>query len=81
MVILLCRYLFLPLFSLGLLRTGNEEQVVAIKVLKESAGRSAEKDFVREVTIMSAFKHSNILSLVGVVYRGKVYIYLFNGFL
>jgi serine/threonine protein kinase len=45
--------------------------VVAIKVLKESAGRSAEEDFVREVSIMSAFRHPNILTLVGIVYRGK----------
>lgn len=55
----------------GLLRTANGEEVVAIKVLKESAGRSAEEDFVREVSIMSAFRHPNILTLVGVVYRGQ----------
>lgn len=46
---------------------------MAIKVLKESAGRSAEEDFVREVSIMSAFRHANILSLIGVVHRGKPY--------
>lgn len=40
-------------------------------MLKESASRSAEEDFVREVSIMAAFRHENILSLVGVVYRGK----------
>lgn len=49
---------------------------MAIKVLKESAGRSAEEDFVREVSIMSAFRHPNILSLVGVVYRGDLYIFI-----
>lgn len=59
------------IFVIGLLRTTAEEQVVAIKVLKESAGRNAEEDFVREVSIMSAFRHPNILALVGVVYRGK----------
>ncbi|XP_047986855.1 NT-3 growth factor receptor-like isoform X1 [Leguminivora glycinivorella] len=53
----------------GLLRLENDEKVVAIKVLKKSAGRSAEEDFVREVSIMSAFRHSNILSLIGVVHR------------
>ncbi|CAG4968468.1 unnamed protein product [Colias eurytheme] len=56
----------------GVLRISNGEQVVAIKVLKESAGRSAEEDFVREVSIMSAFRHPNILSLVGVVYRDDI---------
>ncbi|KAG6459342.1 high affinity nerve growth factor receptor isoform X2 [Manduca sexta] len=56
----------------GLLRTANDEQVVAIKVLKESAGRSAEEDFVREVSIMSAFRHPNILTLIGVVYKDDI---------
>ncbi|CAK1549742.1 unnamed protein product [Leptosia nina] len=56
----------------GVLRINSGEQVVAIKVLKESAGRSAEEDFVREVSIMSAFRHPNILSLVGVVYRDDI---------
>ncbi|PZC83338.1 tyrosine-protein kinase transmembrane receptor Ror isoform X1 [Helicoverpa armigera] len=56
----------------GLLRTTADEQVVAIKVLKESAGRNAEEDFVREVSIMSAFRHPNILALVGVVYRDDI---------
>ncbi|XP_071448591.1 muscle, skeletal receptor tyrosine protein kinase-like [Hetaerina americana] len=41
--------------------------IVAIKVLKESASREAEEDFLREVEIMSAFQHENILSLIGVV--------------
>ncbi|XP_026738071.1 tyrosine-protein kinase transmembrane receptor Ror-like isoform X2 [Trichoplusia ni] len=56
----------------GLLKTTTDEQVVAIKVLKESAGRNAEEDFVREVSIMSAFRHPNILALVGVVYRDDI---------
>ncbi|CAH0689522.1 unnamed protein product [Chilo suppressalis] len=56
----------------GLLRANSGESVVAIKVLKESAGRSAEEDFVREVSIMSAFRHPNILTLVGVVYRNDI---------
>ncbi|XP_042212937.1 mast/stem cell growth factor receptor kita-like isoform X2 [Homarus americanus] len=50
--------------------TGEEEEVnltVAVKVLKESAGVEAEADFRREVEIMSAFKHENILSLIGIV--------------
>ncbi|XP_049873784.1 tyrosine-protein kinase transmembrane receptor Ror-like isoform X2 [Pectinophora gossypiella] len=56
----------------GLLRTNNGEEIVAIKVLKESAGRTAEEDFVREVSIMSAFRHNNILALIGVVYRDDI---------
>ncbi|KAL4715130.1 hypothetical protein ACJJTC_012177 [Scirpophaga incertulas] len=56
----------------GLLRSNNGELVVAIKVLKESAGRTAEEDFQREVSIMSAFRHPNILALVGVVHRDDI---------
>ncbi|XP_014253444.1 NT-3 growth factor receptor-like [Cimex lectularius] len=40
---------------------------VAIKVLKDSATKEAEDDFMREVEIMTSFHHSNILSLLGVV--------------
>lgn len=40
-----------------------------MKVLKESASREAEEDFMREVEIMSTFRHENILSLIGVVLR------------
>lgn len=46
-------------------------EIVAIKVLKENATREAEEDFIREVEIMSAFRHNNILSLLGMVVRGK----------
>ncbi|XP_026487648.2 NT-3 growth factor receptor-like isoform X1 [Vanessa tameamea] len=53
----------------GVLRSTTAEEQVAIKVLKDNAGRSAEEDFVREVSIMSAFRHPNILTLIGVVYR------------
>ncbi|XP_058807522.1 muscle, skeletal receptor tyrosine protein kinase-like isoform X2 [Phymastichus coffea] len=47
----------------------DSKEVVAIKVLKDSASREAEEDFMREVDIMSSFRHENILSLVGVVLR------------
>ncbi|XP_063838898.1 tyrosine-protein kinase transmembrane receptor Ror-like isoform X1 [Ostrinia nubilalis] len=56
----------------GLLRATSGEHIVAIKVLKESVGRSAEEDFVREVSIMSAFRHPNILTLIGVVHRDDI---------
>lgn len=44
---------------------------VAVKVLKECAGVEAEADFLREVEIMSAFRHENILSLIGIVATGE----------
>lgn len=44
-------------------------EIVAIKVLKDNASREAEEDFMREVDIMSTFRHENILSLIGVVLR------------
>lgn len=57
----------------GELLAENSEhpEIVAIKVLKESATREAEEDFSREVDIMSTFRHPNILTLLGVVLRGK----------
>lgn len=47
----------------------DKTEIVAIKVLKETASREAEEDFLREVEIMSAFRHPNILLLLGVVLR------------
>ncbi|RZF41051.1 hypothetical protein LSTR_LSTR002683 [Laodelphax striatellus] len=44
-------------------------RIVAIKVLKEAATKEAEEEFMREVEIMSTFRHENILSLIGVVPR------------
>lgn len=62
-----------PLFFSGEYQSQFAEypEIVAIKVLKETATREAEEDFLREVDIMSAFRHSNILSLLGVVLRGN----------
>lgn len=48
---------------------GDSKEIVAIKVLKETAPREAEEDFMREVDIMSTFGHRNILSLKGAVLR------------
>ncbi|XP_011494651.1 PREDICTED: tyrosine-protein kinase transmembrane receptor Ror-like [Ceratosolen solmsi marchali] len=53
----------------GKLINEDTTEIVAIKVLKDSASRAAEEDFMREVDIMSTFRHDNILSLVGVVLR------------
>lgn len=52
----------------------DEIRTVAVKVLKDSANKEAEEDFLREVEIMSAFRHPNILSLLGVVLKG---LYMF----
>ncbi|XP_030768246.1 tyrosine-protein kinase transmembrane receptor Ror-like, partial [Sitophilus oryzae] len=52
-----------------LLKDADTRDIVAIKVLKDSATKEAEEDFFREVEIMSAFQHRNILSFVGVVPR------------
>ncbi|XP_020299419.1 muscle, skeletal receptor tyrosine-protein kinase-like isoform X2 [Pseudomyrmex gracilis] len=53
----------------GELHNGDTKEIVAIKVLKDSATRETEEDFMREVDIMSTFGHTNILSLRGMVLR------------
>ncbi|XP_015511028.1 tyrosine-protein kinase transmembrane receptor Ror [Neodiprion pinetum] len=53
----------------GQLRRGDATETVAVKVLKDSASCEAEEDFMREVDIMSSFRHRNILFLIGVVLR------------
>ncbi|KAL3854022.1 hypothetical protein ACJMK2_013304 [Sinanodonta woodiana] len=40
---------------------------IAVKVLKEGVSTEARDDFEREVEIMSAFEHDNILKLLGIV--------------
>ncbi|KAL5005798.1 hypothetical protein ScPMuIL_016956 [Solemya velum] len=45
----------------------GEPQQVAVKVLKEGVSNEIREDFEREVEIMSAFDHDNILKLTGVV--------------
>ncbi|XP_067008140.1 muscle, skeletal receptor tyrosine-protein kinase [Anabrus simplex] len=47
----------------------DQPETVAVKVLKETASSEVEDDFMREVEIMSTFRHANILSLIGVVAR------------
>ncbi|TGZ32398.1 Uncharacterized protein DBV15_06823 [Temnothorax longispinosus] len=48
---------------------GDTKEIVAIKVLKDTATPETEQDFMREVDIMSTFSHANILSLKGMVLR------------
>jgi Protein tyrosine and serine/threonine kinase len=40
-------------------------------MLKSSASREAEEDFMREVEVMSSFRNEHILTLIGIVLRGK----------
>lgn len=47
----------------------DTKEIVAIKVLKDTATPETEQDFMREVDIMSTFSHTNILSLKGMVLR------------
>lgn len=44
---------------------------VAVKVLKDGVSNEAREDFEREVEIMSAFDHDNILKLLGTVSTGN----------
>ncbi|GFQ97410.1 tyrosine-protein kinase transmembrane receptor Ror [Trichonephila clavata] len=51
--------------------TNNDEIIrpVAVKTLKDNYNQDAQTDFEREVEIISAFSHENILKLEGVVFR------------
>lgn len=61
--------IYVKFLILGELKYGESVEIVAVKVLKESASREVEDDFMREVDIMSTFCHQNILLLKGVVLR------------
>nr|AVT56268.1 receptor tyrosine kinase [Jadera sanguinolenta] len=60
---------FGKVFKGEFVRENGRIETVAIKVLKDSASKEAEEDFMREVEIMSAFQHENILSLLGVALK------------
>ena len=51
----------------------DSNQNIAVKVLKEGVSNEAREDFEREVEIMSAFDHENILKLLGIVTDSKYY--------
>ncbi|KAE9525166.1 hypothetical protein AGLY_014410 [Aphis glycines] len=46
--------------------TDGKYETVAIKVLKDHTNSEAKEDFMREVEIMTYFRHPNILTLIGV---------------
>lgn len=62
--------MFIVIHITGVWNHEEDIKTIAIKVLKESATKEAEEDFMREVEIMSTFKHANILSLIGIAQRG-----------
>ncbi|KAL4103464.1 hypothetical protein QTP88_018841 [Uroleucon formosanum] len=47
-------------------QTEGKYETVAIKVLKDHTNVEAKEDFMREVEIMTYFRHPNILTLIGV---------------
>lgn len=50
-------------------------EYVAIKILKDGVSNEVKEDFEREVDIMSAFDHENILKLIGIIQRGLLKTY------
>ena len=57
----------------------DDSTLVAVKMLKQDASRETQEDFVREVKVMCAFSHPNILSLLGIVKWGRYnYLRLFD---
>ncbi|XP_028261453.1 ephrin type-A receptor 2a [Parambassis ranga] len=55
----------------GVMKTGKGEVVVAIKTLKPGFSEKQRQDFLSEASIMGQFSHPNIISLHGVVTKGK----------
>ena len=51
----------------GLWKDGARNVQVAVKLLKEGAAQEDKVKFLQEAAIMAQFKHSNVVSLYGVV--------------
>jgi len=58
--------------------TDGKYETVAIKVLKDHTNSEAKEDFMREVEIMTYFRHPNILTLIGVCPQGNITLYSFH---
>lgn len=56
----------------------TEDQLVAIKMLKEDASELIQADFEREASLMVEFDHVNIVRLIGVCTLGKPMCLLFE---
>lgn len=50
--------------------------MVAVKYLKENAGKEMEQTFQKELEILSNFDHPNVIPLVGVCLDGPMCIIL-----
>ena len=57
---------------------GEEQTVVAVKVLKDEASEEMQKDFEREASLMVEFHHVNIVRLLGICALGKPMCLLFE---
>ncbi len=50
---------------------GGEKIEVAVKTLKEGAGKGDKVKFLQEAAIMGQFSHPNVVKLYGVVTEGE----------
>ncbi len=75
---LLSHYVFCSLFTSlgsgqfgavyrGAWRHGQEEVAVAVKTLKEGASEEDRVKFLQEAAIMGQFKHTNVVTMFGVI--------------
>ncbi len=55
----------------GVWRRGQEEVAVAVKTLKEGASEEDRVKFLQEAAIMGQFKHTNIVTMYGVIKEGE----------
>lgn len=58
--------------------TKNENNLVAVKMLKEDASDDLQADFEREASLMAEFDHPNIVKFLGVCAIGKPMCLLFE---
>ena len=50
---------------------GEEKIEVAVKTLKDGAGKEDKVKFLQEAAIMGQFSHSNVVKLYGIVTEGE----------
>lgn len=56
----------------------GEKKYVAVKALKENASAKTQKDFKREIDLISDLKHENIVCILGVVLKEEPLCMLFE---
>ncbi|XP_037953857.1 tyrosine-protein kinase transmembrane receptor Ror2 [Teleopsis dalmanni] len=57
---------------------GNDDLLVAVKMLKDDASDQMQMDFEREACLLAEFDHSNIVKLLGVCALGRPMCLLFE---